>query len=121
METAQSKPNLTASYVAQLLKENNFKYEEISENKVVVEIDKVKFNLSCKGKDVVWSLIIPFQFWLIVSLFFAAIILIFAFVLDGSPVLLILGIAPTYFLYRYKPSTIKAKGKLMAFLKNNFE
>jgi hypothetical protein len=120
MKATNDKTVLTTNDVAQRLSENGFKYEMIDDNKILVEIDKVKFSLSCSGKDVIWGLKIPIGFWIVVTLFFAAIIGLITILTEGPIFLLFLGALPTYLLYRYKPSTIRAKGKLLAFVNNNF-
>jgi hypothetical protein len=120
MKTTNGKSTLTTNDVAKLLSENGFTYEMVGNDKIEVEIDKIKFSLSCRGNDVVWALNVPFVFWVVVSLFFATIFGIITLLADGSPFIIFLGAIPTYFLYRYKPSTIKAKGKLIGFLNKNF-
>lgn len=120
MKTTHGKSTLTINDVAKLLSENGFTYEMTGNKNIVVEIDEVKFSLSCKGNDVVWALKVPFLFWVVVSLLFAAIFGLIILLADGSPFIIFLGAVPTYFLYRYMPSTIKAKGKLMGFLNKYF-
>jgi hypothetical protein len=111
----------TQSSVSHLLTENGIKNQLEGENKILVEINHVKFSLSCSRNNVVWSLKVPFTFWFVIAVVFAFIIFIITTITEGSPYFVILGALPSYLLYRYKPSTLRAKAKLIGFLNDNFK
>jgi len=116
----KERPRIILKDILKPLDENGFIYEITGTDKVVVTIDHIRFSLSCNGKDVIWALKIPVSFVLVVSAVFALLILLITVFSDGPVCLFILGGIPMYFLYRYRPSTIRAKRKLLSFLKANF-
>lgn len=116
----KERPTLFLNDILKHLDENGFIYEITDIDKVTVIVDNVRFSLSCKGKDVVWALKVPVSFAVVVSLIFALIIFLITVISGGPVYLFIMGPLPMYFLYRYKSSTIRAKRKLMSFLKQTF-
>ncbi len=116
----KERPTLILNDILKPLDDNGFVYEITDTDKVTVIIDKVRFSLSCNGKDVVWALKLPFSFAVVVSSIFALIIFLITLISGGPIYLFIMGPIPMYLLYRYKPSTIRAKRKLMSFLKQTF-
>jgi len=77
-----------------------------------------------KDKDIIWDLVIPFEFYLMVLIFFAILSALIVVILSGSFGFIVLGVAPgailSRFFYRWKPSVFKERRKFIDFLEKNF-
>ena len=119
------KPYLSSEYISKILKDNELEFVQTSKTKIVVTINEIKFSIQWKDKDIIWALVVPIEFYLMVIVLFCLLSIIIVFILSGSFGFVVLGALPAVllseFLYRWKPSVFRERSKFLSFLRKNFD